>query len=186
MYIKKFGLVLFGFALGVAVMFPFVPEISFESHTVDRDLPAASSSTESVLGGVPYIVVHVVDGDTIDVQLPGGGKERVRFIGIDTPETVDPRKSVQCYGKEASARMTELLSEKMVTLTSKPDEDKDEYGRLLRYVFLNGQDVGAMMLGEGYAESLCKKFPHPKCDLYEELQQKAIMMHLGRWSACTK
>lgn len=185
---KKFGLVLFGFVLGVAVMFPFVPEISFESHTVDRDMPASSSasSAESVLGGVPYIVVHVVDGDTIDVQPPGGEKERVRLIGIDTPETVDPRKPEQCYGAQASARLKELLSEKMVTLTAKPDEDKDDYGRLLRYVALDGKDVGSMMLGEGYAQSLCKKFPHPKCDLYEQLQQKAMSMHLGRWAACTK
>ena len=183
---NKFGLVLFGFVLGVAVMFPFVPDISFEPHTVDRDAPAPASSAAPVLGGIPYIVVHVVDGDTIDVQPPGGEKERVRLIGIDTPETVDPRKSKQCYGDEASARMKELLDEKMVTLQAKPDEDKDDYGRLLRYVALDGRDVGSMMLEEGYAESLCKKFPHPKCDLYDQLQQKAMTMHLGRWAACTK
>lgn len=185
---KKFGLVLVGFILGIAVMFLFVPELSFDQHTIDLDSPTMSSSSSEakVLGGVPFIVVNVVDGDTIDVQPPGGDRVRVRFIGIDTPETVDPRKPVQCYGPEASARMKELLTDKMVTLQSKPDEDKDQYGRLLRYVFLNGQDIGARMLEEGYAQSLCKRYPHPKCDSYEQLQVKAQSMHLGRWSACVK
>ncbi len=55
-------------------------------------------------------VVHIVDGDTITIQHASGKKEYVRLIGIDTPETVDQRKKVQCFGREASARMKELLA----------------------------------------------------------------------------
>lgn len=177
---KKFALVLFGFALGVAVMLPFVPEISFRQHTVDVGVPETSTSSDT------FVVTHVVDGDTIDVTGADQKKVRVRFVGIDTPETVDPRKGVQCEGPEASNRMKALLSGKTVTLEKKPDEDKDDYGRLLRYVYLDGKDIGAQMLAEGYAESLCEKFPHPKCDAYDALEAKAKSEKLGRWGACDK
>lgn len=184
---NRFGLVLFGFVLGATVMFFAMPEISFEPHTIDLGRSVTpSSSAAPVLAGVPFMVVHVVDGDTIDVAPPGGDNERVRLIGIDTPETVDPRKSVQCFGPEASARMKALLEGKTVLLQSKPDEDKDNYGRLLRYVSLDGEDIGAQMIREGYAQSICNRYPHPRCELYEEFQEKATTMHLGRWSACTK
>lgn len=116
----------------------------------------------------------------------GGETERIRFIGIDTPETVDDRKKVQCYGPEASARMKELLTGKSVTLETKPDEDRDDYGRLLRYVILDGVDIGAVMLAEGYARSLCKAFPHPRCSAYDRLERDAREQKLGRWLACGK
>lgn len=181
---KKFALVLFGFTLGVAAMLPFIPGISFRQHTVDVGAPPteSSSSVRSQL----FTVTHVVDGDTIDVTDADKKKVRVRFVGIDTPETVDPRKDVQCEGPEASSRMKALLSGKTVTLEKKPDENKDDYGRLLRYVFLDGHDIGAQMLAEGYAESLCEKFPHPKCDAYDALEAKAKSEKLGRWGACAK
>lgn len=130
-----------------------------------------------------FLVSKVVDGDTIDV-LVDGKPERVRFIGIDTPETVDERKNIQCYGPEASARMKELLSGKSVALETKPDEDRDDYGRLLRYVILDGEDVGATMLSEGYAKSLCAAFPHPRCAAYDALEKVAKSAGVGRWGAC--
>ena len=127
----------------------------------------------------------MIDGDTIDVTV-GDGLERIRFIGIDTPETVDERKPVQCYGPEASAKMKELLTGESVTLDTKPDEDKDDYGRFLRYVILDGKDIGALMLGEGYAKSLCRAFPHPKCGEYDRLEQLARSEKRGRWGVCGK
>ncbi len=82
--------------------------------------------------------------------------------------------------------MKSLLTHASVTLERKPDEDADQYGRFLRYVFLDGNDIGAQMIREGYAVSLCEKYPHPKCDLYDELEQKAMQEKRGRWSACVK
>ncbi|MFA6523743.1 MAG: thermonuclease family protein [Candidatus Peribacteraceae bacterium] len=125
-------------------------------------------------------VVNVVDGDTIDVRMPGGSRERVRIVGIDTPETKDPRKPVQCFGKEASDRMKEILLGNDVVLEKKPDENKDKYGRLLRYVSLNGEDVGASLIRDGYAFSY-KVFPHPRLELYNALERKAEEEEAGLW-----
>ena len=73
------------------------------------------------------MVVKVVDGDTIDVQI-GEKIERVRMIGVDTPETVDPRKTAQCFGKEASNKTKEMLGGKNVRLESdSTQDDRDKY-----------------------------------------------------------
>lgn len=137
-----------------------------------------SKPTESFLS-----VLHIVDGDTIDVLIDGK-KERVRLIGIDTPETVDQRKRVQCYGPEASAKMKELLSGKFITLQRKPNEDRDDYDRLLRYVSLDGRDIGAQMIEEGYARSTCAAFRHPRCAEYDRLERSAKISWKGRWGRC--
>jgi endonuclease YncB( thermonuclease family) len=85
----------------------------------------------------PATIVRVVDGDTIDVQVAVGHTERLRLIGIDTPETVDPRKPVQCFGREASAHAHELLDGQTVTLDGDPTQDtRDRYVRLAVYVWL--------------------------------------------------
>ncbi len=126
-------------------------------------------------------VLQVVDGDTFKVQL-NGKRESVRIIGIDTPETVDPRKTVQCFGKEASAKLKKLLLRKTVTLERNPAEDRDKYNRLLRYVNLNKKDIGAQMIQDGYAFSY-KQFPHPRLDAYNELETKAREESKGLWSA---
>lgn len=101
---------------------------------------------------VLYEVVKVVDGDTIDVNI-NGEIERLRLIGIDTPETVDPRKEIQCFGLEASNKAKELLLGKFVLLESDETQgERDKYRRLLRYVFLpDGTNFNLFMIQEGYA-----------------------------------
>ncbi|PIQ76126.1 hypothetical protein COU78_00605 [Candidatus Peregrinibacteria bacterium CG10_big_fil_rev_8_21_14_0_10_49_24] len=126
-------------------------------------------------------VTRVVDGDTFKVQL--GVSETVRIIGIDTPETVDPRKPVQCFGKEASNKLKELLEGKDVVLEQNPAEDRDKYDRLLRYVYLNGEDIGAKMIEDGYAYSY-KQYPHPRLEQYNELEKEARDGNRGLWSSC--
>ena len=85
----------------------------------------------------PLLTVdRVVDGDTIDVAIDGGVAS-IRMIGVNTPEVVDPRKPVQCFGLEASARAHELLDNAQVRLELDPTQDTyDKYGRVLAYVFL--------------------------------------------------
>jgi micrococcal nuclease len=78
-------------------------------------------------------VVTVIDGDTLDVRI-AGRRERVRLIGIDTPETVHPTKPVECFGPEASARAAELLPVGSVVLLRRDVEARDRYDRLLAYV----------------------------------------------------
>ncbi|MDD5103442.1 MAG: S-layer homology domain-containing protein [Candidatus Peribacteraceae bacterium] len=126
-------------------------------------------------------VTRVVDGDTFKVQL--AVEETVRIIGIDTPETVDPRKPVQCFGKEASTKLKELLEGEDVMLEKNPAEERDKYGRLLRYVDLDGEDIGATMIEEGYAYSY-KQYPHPRLEEYNELEKKAREENRGLWDSC--
>ena len=96
--------------------------------------------------------MRVIDGDTIVVKIEGRD-EAIRLIGIDTPETVDPRRPVECFGREASNRAKEMLIGKSVRL-ERDDmvDDKDQYGRSLRYVFLaNEINFNKIMIEEGYA-----------------------------------
>ena len=96
-------------------------------------------------------VINVIDGDTIDIY-QNNKVERVRLLGINTPETVDPRKGVECYGPEASQKLKEILTDKIVKIEGDPSqEDKDKYGRLLRYIFLNDENINEKMVKEGYA-----------------------------------
>lgn len=145
---------------------------------------ASSSQSSTSLTADKVKVTSVVDGDTIKVKL-GTKTETIRIIGIDTPETVDPRKPVQCYGKEASARMKKLVNGKTVTLEKNPAEERDKYDRLLRYVFIGSKDIGASMIQDGYAFSY-KQFPHPKLDAYNKLETKAKDAKKGLWGdACS-
>ena len=129
------------------------------------------------------VVARVVDGDTLKVRFPDGHEDTVRVIGIDTPETVDPRKPVQCFGHEASNHTKALLTGKTVTLDSEPGTDRDKYGRLLRYVEYDGEDIGADMITEGYAFSY-KIFPHPRLTEYNTLEETARAEKKGLWGTC--
>ncbi|KKP33244.1 MAG: hypothetical protein A2312_00360 [Candidatus Staskawiczbacteria bacterium RIFOXYB2_FULL_32_9] len=99
-----------------------------------------------------YEVVKVVDGDTINVNI-NGKVETLRLIGINTPETVDPRKAVICFGKEASDKAKQLLTNKKVRLEGDATQgERDKYQRLLRYVWLeDGTFFNKLMISEGYA-----------------------------------
>jgi micrococcal nuclease len=98
-------------------------------------------------------VTKVVDGDTIDVRFDIGDVARVRLLGVNTPETVDPRKPVECFGKEASAFTKGLLEGKQIRLDADPQADeRDVYGRLLRNVITeDGSDVNMLLVQQGYA-----------------------------------
>jgi micrococcal nuclease len=128
-------------------------------------------------------VLRVTDGDTLHVLLSDGTERNVRIIGIDTPETVHPRKPVQCFGPEASKRMKELAQGKTVELIKREGEDEDRYGRLLRYIMLDGRDLGALMIEEGFARAY-RPFMHPKIREYRELEQDARSRRAGLWGKC--
>jgi micrococcal nuclease len=129
-------------------------------------------------------VTHDVDGDTIDVQL-GSQKEIVRFLGLDTPETHDPRKPVQCFGEAAAAHTKALLEGKNVRLEPDPtDSDRDKYGRLLRYVYLpDGTLVNAELIRDGYAFAYTV-FPLTKLDDFRALEADARQNNRGLWAGC--
>ena len=98
-------------------------------------------------------VARVIDGDTIQV-LSDGRQYTVRLIGADTPETKHPTKAVQRFGQEASAFTTAALEGRTVQLeTDRTGNTVDRYGRLLRYVYLDGQNFNARLISEGYSHA---------------------------------
>jgi micrococcal nuclease len=100
-------------------------------------------------------VTHVADGDTFDVTLDNGENATIRMLGVDTPETVDPRKPVQCFGKEASNLTKSKLTDARIYLAADPQADeRDKYGRLLRNVTLeDGTDYNLYLVQQGYAHA---------------------------------
>lgn len=130
-----------------------------------------------------YKVVKVVDGDTFDVEIDGK-IERLRLIGIDTPETVDPRKAVGCFGIEASNKAKELLSGQHVILESDPMQgERDRYGRLLRYAFLSdGTNFGLIMISQGFAHEYTYRFPYKYQTQFKQAELDARQNNIGLWS----
>ncbi len=133
-----------------------------------------------------YQVIKVVDGDTMDVNIDGK-IERLRLIGIDTPETVDPRKDVQCFGKEASNKARELLQGKFVTLESDDSQSvRDKYKRLLVYVFLpDGTNFNKFMIEEGYAYEYTYDSAYKYQSEFKEAQINAQSSNKGLWNPST-
>ena len=134
----------------------------------------------------PYRVVRVVDGDTFTIKL-GSQTTKVRVIGIDTPESVDPRRPVQCFGKEASARASALLSGKNVWLEVDPNQDtRDRFGRLLRFVWIdNTTDFGLTMIRDGFALEYTYDLPYRYQAQYRSAQVAAKETAAGLWSPST-
>jgi micrococcal nuclease len=122
-----------------------------------------------------------VDGDTIRVEI-AGEEFRLRYIGIDTPETVDPRRPVQCFGQEASERNRQLVEGQVVGL-EKDVSETDSFERLLRYVWVGDQMVNAALVEEGYA--LASTYPPDVryAELFASLQAKARENARGLWGA---
>lgn len=126
------------------------------------------------------LVTGVTDGDTIEIE---GGK-KVRYIGIDTPETVDPRKSVQCFGHEASNKNKELVLGKKVRL-EKDVSETDKYGRLLRYVWVGDTFVNDYLVRQGYAQSSTYPPDVKYQNQFLQAQKEAREQNRGLWSVCS-
>ena len=130
-----------------------------------------------------YQVVKVIDGDTIVVKIDGKD-EVIRLIGINTPETVDPRRPVECFGREASDKAKEILTGKKVFLEADPTQaDRDKYGRLLRYVFLeDGTNFNKLMIMEGFAFEYTYYIPYKYQSEFKEAERKAREAKKGLWA----
>jgi micrococcal nuclease len=129
-----------------------------------------------------YDVVDVVDGDTIDIAI-NGKKERVRYIGMDTPEIVDSTKLKSCFGVEASKRNSELVRGKKVALV-KDVSERDKYGRLLRYVYVDGEFVNLELVQEGFARSLTISPDVAHSNVFMTAERSAREKNLGLWATC--
>ena len=128
--------------------------------------------------GYAQLVTRVVDGDTLIVQSVG----RVRLIGVDTPETVDPRRPVQYFGKEASAFTHRMAEDKVVRLEFDA-ERKDRFGRTLAYVYLpDGTFLNAEIVKQGYGHAYTQ-FPFMYLEQFQSYEREAREASLGLWAA---
>lgn len=125
-------------------------------------------------------VTKVIDGDTIEVNL-NGKTEKVRMLLVDTPETVHPNKPVQPYGKEASEFTKKLLLNKEVKL-EKDKEDRDQYQRLLRYIYVDSQSVQEQLLSKGFARVVIYPPNTKYVQKYQKIQDQAKSKKIGIWS----
>lgn len=136
-------------------------------------LSRSSSASDSAL------VTRIIDGDTIEIN----NSVKLRYIGIDTPESVDPRRELECFGLEASTRNRELVLGKEVRL-EKDVSETDRYGRLLRYVYVDDQMINEVLVSEGYAQASA----YPPDILYQDVldraEKQARIANVGMWQSC--
>lgn len=155
--------------------------------------PSTAQSRTTPSGSNPSLrtmtearVVRVVDGDTIIVEIDGK-EERVRYIGVDTPETVRPNSPVECYGEEASNANTNLVEGQTVYL-EKDISERDRYDRLLRYVYTiqDGEPVfvNLWLVEQGYAQVSTYPPDVRHEQAYLDAQREAREQERGLWGAC--
>lgn len=181
-----------GVVFGLMLLFGFLapPAEKQTENLVKSSLPpvevatiSAEHQAEAIAGEVGQ-VTRVIDGDTLEVSA-GGQIMKIRVIGINTPETVDPRKSVECFGEQASKEAKKILENQMVKLESDPTQsDKDKYDRYLRFVWLeNGSfDYGKQMIANGYAFEYTYQTPYKYQMEYKEAQRFAEAEKKGLWA----
>ncbi|KKR16434.1 MAG: hypothetical protein UT44_C0015G0013 [Candidatus Levybacteria bacterium GW2011_GWA1_39_32] len=133
-----------------------------------------------------FKVVKVIDGDTISARIRGKN-ETIRLLGIDTPESVDPRKPVQCFAKEATNKMKSFVLSKFVKLVDDPTQgNRDKYSRLLRHVYLSDSKetfVNGEMVKQGYAFSF-REYPTKMLEKFNAFEKYARENSLGLWGSC--
>lgn len=132
-------------------------------------------------------VVRAVDGDTIVVTIRGN-QEKVRLLGVDTPESVDPRRPVECYGKEAARRTAALAAGKRIRLERDDAAgDRDSFGRLLRYVYLeDGTFLNETLIREGFAREYTHRRSYEFRQRFKDAEREARDARRGLWdpAAC--
>jgi micrococcal nuclease len=132
------------------------------------------------------VVVRVIDGDTIDVRF-GTNQQRVRLIGIDTPETKKPNTPIQCFGPQASDFTKHLLTEGTPVFIRRDVEARDDYGRLLGYVYRSsdGLFVNLELARQGYARPLTIAPNNAWATDFVQAAHDAEAANRGLWAACS-
>jgi micrococcal nuclease len=173
-----------------------ISAVGCSGHQVSLTVQAPATFPEEPGGHEDATVLRVVDGDTIEVRIDAitggagaaevavGDQEAVRLVGIDTPESVKRGSPVECFGKEASAAAGALLEGARVRLV-KDVEEKDRYGRLLRYVYIGDEMANARLVVNGYANAYTYPPNVRHADLFVQLESEAREGERGLWSAET-
>lgn len=149
-------------------------------------LLAACTSRVSVPVSNEAILTNVVDGDTVVLRFGDRQEERVRLLGIDTPETVDPTRPVQCFGHEAAVYLDELLPPGTNVIVERDVEARDRFGRLLVYLYRASDDlfVNAEMLRSGFADLSIFEPNSTYRDALTVAATSARTANVGLWESC--
>ena len=172
---------------------PVIESTSATSSVAAVETATVATSTASASAVTPlYPVGRVVDGDTLVVEM-NGKSVKIRLIGLDTPETVDPRKPVQCFGIEASNKAKEMFTGKRVRIeTDSSQGEYDKYGRLLAYVYLpdlpdsagkaGGTLFNEYMIAEGYGHEYTYNLPYKYQSEFKAAEAQARAEKKGLWA----
>ena len=140
-------------------------------------IPRGPGSAQRQSSGEWRTVVRVVDGDTLLLD----GNERVRLIGVDTPESVDPRRPVEHFGKEASAFVRRTVEGRKVRLES-GNEARDNFGRTLAFVYMeDGSMLNAEIIRQGYGHAFTR-YPFRYSEQFRAFEREARENQRGLWA----
>lgn len=154
-------------------------KLQTELDEAHKKLEQTTSSATPVFTKEFVKVTKVIDGDTIEIE----GGQHVRYVGIDTPETVHPSQPVECFGKEASNKNKELVEGKTVRL-EKDITELDRYGRLLRYIWIDNTLINEVLVKEGYANSYTYPPDVKYQDRFIQAEREARENKRGLWASC--
>ena len=169
-------------AAGSLLLLALVALVVFADLGSDSGSPGGDRGGEPSGRSLHAPVARVVDGDTIEVLI-GGSEEDVRYIGIDTPETVKEDTPVQCFGPQSSAANRRLVEGRTVRLVF-DRERRDIYDRLLAYVYVGDRFVNAALVREGFARTLTIPPNVAHAGLFHRLARAAGSAGRGLWRAC--
>ncbi|MFD5600814.1 thermonuclease family protein [Leucobacter sp. NPDC058333] len=148
---------------------------------VDTDAQAPEPGTSS-----PQQVIAVVDGDTINTIDENGTKNRVRIIGINTPEIGRGGVADECYAQDARTALSNLVDGQKVELVTDPSQgDTDKYGRLLRHIHTDSGNIAQLLLEQGAGHEYTYNTPYAGHDDFRAAEAAARDAHIGLWGHCT-
>jgi len=158
------------------------PDENVVSQVSKKEVSSETSflNTDEIVSDL-YFVTRVIDGDTIEVEIDGE-KKRVRYLGVDTPETAHSSKPVQCFGREASEYNKKLVEGKWVRL-EKDISETDKYGRLLRYVYVGDRFVNFELISRGYANVVTYPPDVKHIEKFLIAERIALAEKRGLWGA---
>lgn len=162
------------------------PETSAASAAASQEVEAETSSTIEAAREEAeerlFDVVKVIDGDTITIKIDGKN-ETVRLIGIDTPETSDPRTGVQCFGKEATAKLKSVIGKRVSIEKDVGEGERDKYGRLLAYIYNEeGTLLNKYLVAQGYAYEYTYDDPYKYQKEFKAAEVDAKTHKRGLWA----
>ncbi len=159
--------------------------VSCGNSTTTNSPQTSGLTAQSDQSGFVVTILKVVDGDTVDIDI-NGRTERVRLIGVNTPETKHPTKPIECFGPEASAYMTELLPKGTTVRIERDVEARDRYGRMLLYLYRDSDNlfINLDLVSRGYGTPMSIEPNTFHRNDFVRAAALAEVSNVGLWKAC--